>query len=223
MKRFTLLALLYCTTLKADVLLTDSFDGSSIDSSKWNVSFLMSGSAVSQLNGQVDLVNRGMLSSKQSFASPYEVTGSFINSNDYDVFTALVRSDGKYTGGTGNGIGVFFWSEDGGSIIIYEADKVVPTWVGRGYDVTPNQEHAFKITDNGSSVDIWFNNSFVVNYASSFTAGGEIAFHSREGGTVYGTQQSSLVNVQVNSVVPEPSSLSLLALGGVVVALRRRR
>ena len=165
MKRFALLALLYCATLKADVLLTDSFDGSSIDSSKWNVSFLMSGSAVSQLNGQVDLVNRGMVSSKQSFVSPYEVTGSFINSNNYDIFTALVRSDGKYTGGTGNGIGIFFWSESG-DIMIYEADKVVPTWVGRGYDVTPNQEHAFKIADNGSSVDIWFNNSFVVNYAS---------------------------------------------------------
>ena len=98
----------------------------------------------------------------------------------------------------------------------------------RNIQITPEDQHSFRITDTGSSVRVEFDGSLIVDYQSTFSIGGKVGFFSRESRDNFGPGPSrwegntEILSAQISSV-PEPSSLSLLALGGAVVALRRRR
>ena len=204
----------------SQVLLTDNFEGSSVDTTKWNVSFLTwaNDPAVQQTNGQVDLINGAALLSNTTFSSPYEVYGNFINYKSSDMFRVLLRTDGSNNGSWFDSLEVFFSSE--GSIFIAEPLRFISaTWIGSGYNISPNQEHTFKILDDGSSLAIWLDGTFVVKHESNFSKGSQIGFQAR--GNTIETQKSSLLDVQVS--VPEPSSFSLLLAGGVVLIAGRRR
>lgn len=221
-------ALLLCASLHAEVLFTDSFDGSAVDSGKWKIILPPDygshvGAAVSQSNGALRLSNLGHAFAEAAPYLEYEVNGTFRLSNNYDIFGITLRSNavlsrwpsGDY--GPADGILVLFWAESG-VITISNGNQSADVIYNIGFP--PNTDFRFRIFDSGTTVHTYINDALVASFNSSYSPGSKVGFFSREGGTVLPTQTVSLLDV---SIIPEPSSLSLLVLGGVLMALRRRR
>ena len=234
MRMLFIWALFFCASLNAEVLFTDSFDGPAVDSSKWNTILPYGDSAVSQASGSLRLERRGGVFTAQSYSQPFELTGTFINHNVYSILTVTLRSDGSLANNdykTANGLSVVFWGPlglaEGGRIDIRGEDPLSVNW-GTNLAITPEDQHTFRIIDTGSSVRVEFDGSLIVDYQSTFSLAGKVGFSSRESRDNFGPGPSrwegdtEILSAQISSV-PEPSSLSLLALGGVVVALRRRK
>ena len=232
-KNISVLALLLSASLHADVLFTDSFDGSAVDPNKWNTVLPFGDSAVSQASGSLHLERRGGVFTAQSYSQPFELTGTFINHNVYSVLTVVLRSDGLLANNdykTANGLSVVFWGPlglaEGGRIDIRGEDPLSVNW-GTNLAVNPEDQHSFRIIDTGSSVRVEFDGSLIVDYQSTFSLGGKVGLFSRESRDNFGPGPSrwegntEILSAQISSV-PEPSSLSLL-LAGVAVLLARRR
>jgi len=228
------LALLLSASLQADVLFTDSFDGPAVDPNKWNTVLPYGDSAVSQASGSLHLERQGGVFTAAAYSQPFELTGTFINHNVYSLLTVVLRSDESIANNnykTANGIHVMFWGplgfSEGGRIDIRVEDPLITNW-GTNLAVNPEDQHSFRIVDTGSSVRVEFNGSLIVDYQTTFSLGGKVGFFSRDSRDNFGPGPSrwegdtEILSAQISSV-PEPSSLSLLALGGVVVALRRFR
>jgi len=102
------------------VVFQDTFDGSSLDGSKWNTLLPFSDSSVSVGGGAANLVARGTIVTKTSFTTPYALTGSFINQNNtahssYSVFLINFRSSGNVIAGdiykNLDGFQIMFWPD----------------------------------------------------------------------------------------------------------------
>ncbi|NDF99087.1 MAG: PEP-CTERM sorting domain-containing protein [Chitinophagia bacterium] len=222
------LILLTLSIGKAELLLVDSFDGSNIDSTKWDQIIPFGSSSLTVENGYLKSVGRGTLVSKQEFQSPYVLSGTFTSINDWDLLAIILRSDGQITPGDLNG------GLNGLAIGFHPPPSI---WSGGGLNITrsgiglfysfplsfnPSQEYDFKITDYGSTISVNINGNDLFSLSTDFSAGSKIAFLSREpqGST---QTESRLIQVQV-ATVPEPSALSLLAVGlGVLFRRSRKR
>jgi hypothetical protein len=237
----------FIAPLSAEVVVfEDSFNGNTLDSSKWNTLFPFSDSTVSVGGGAVNLVARGTIATKTSFTTPYTLTGSFINQNNtahsaYSVFLLNFRSSGNIISGdiykNLDGFMISFWprSTVGGSdgLFLSIANPASPfgetkttNLASRGFFPTTGQEHFFALTDSGDGFTFDIDGVRVFDYTSSLSFGDKIGFASRETMQFPGSDYTGDVKVngvQVTSSVPEPSSLSLLALGGVVVMAGRQR
>jgi len=227
-------------------LFVDNFDGSAIDSSKWDVitsPYTPAGTtgAVYVSGGNAFLVNRGTIITKSEFTSPYELTGRFRIETNRDRFAIFLRTIGTSTnpwkdqdngifinfqGETWNNpnqawIGISEWSV-GGLIDLtapYTNDSNchLNQLASIDANIPSNTWLNFKITDDGNHLSVYLNDldNALLSASTTFAPGSRIAFNNG-----YGNCQASIDSILV---VPEPSSLSLLVLGGVVVALRRRR
>ena len=224
MRKFLIVALLFSTTLKADVLLTDSFDGSSIDASKWNVNLPFGTSQAYVSNGKFVTYDRGIITSTATFnpyVQPYVVEGVFTPENWNTVFCVTLRSNGvlDIPSSESLGIRVGFWSSASPGVTI---NPIFMNATGSGVSALPalpnGTPYAFAITDFGSKISVAINGTeVVVADISDYTSGGSISLFSSH---QYGL--NNVENIKVTPV-PEPTSLSLLALGAVVVALGRRK
>ena len=237
MRALFLFALLLCASLQAEVLFTDSFDGSAVDPSKWNTVLPFGDSAVSQASGSLHLERRGGVFTAEAYSQPFELTGTFINHNVYSNMFVVLRSNEAIINDDYRApVGVVICFEGpitssiGGGITILHSRETDPSSVEwtRNIHITPEDQHSFRIIDTGSSVRVEFDGSLIVDYQSTFSLGGKVGFFSRESRDNFGPGPSrwegntEILSAQISSI-PEPSSLSLLALGGVVVALRRRK
>ena len=228
MKRLFALLVLGVCSARADVQLADSFDGSVIDASKWNVLLPFADSAVSLQNGFFKSLNRGTLTSVADFNQPYVISGTFRNNNDFSVFGLYLRSDGvrhpsDSFGGVG-GIGVGFW----GPANFYSPGKLTVTRVGFSGHLyneplafEPNRIYDFSILDTGTSLTLHIDGNKIFELPTLHSAGAKIGFSGRE--SIAGNiGNSDLFQIQV-AVIPEPSSLSLLLAGGALALARRRK
>ena len=228
MRWFLAVLVLFSISARADVQLADSFDGASIDTSKWNVLLPFSDSAVSLQNGFFKSLNRGTLSSVADFSKPYVISGTFRNNNDFSVFGLYLRSDGirhsnDIYGGIG-GIGVGFW----GPANFYSPGKLTVTRVGFSGHLyneplafEPNRIYDFSILDTGTSLTLHIDGNKIFELPTLHSAGAKIGFSGRE--SIAGNiGNSDLFQIQV-AVIPEPSSLSLLLAGGALALARRRK
>ena len=210
--------ILYATSCKAQVLFEDSFGGTSLDTSKWEVVLPFESSSVSVNNGYVLSQDRGQIITKQNFGFPYTLSGSFSSSFSDDLIGVTLRTSGSNLGrelwGAASGLGVGFWMA--GFINMGESgfDEIPGSRHPFAFEL--NQTYNFSIHDNGNSVTVKINDIEIMSVVTSYSTGSRIAFDSREtGGNV------SYSNIQV---VPEPSAVSLLAvaLGGLAMMRRRR-
>ena len=231
MKKFFILALLCSASLKADVLFTDSFDGTVLDSSKWDVLLPFGNSSISVQNGILSSVNSGKILPKTSFTGPIAISGTFSLKSRSSVFQVALRSDGQVPAnnpyGVLSGIQIGFLNDDttgtgtqSSLIWVHEWGSNYERSVVKNY-MTPvglNVFENFNIVDDGYQISVFLNGVQVISAATDFSQGTRIAFAGRE--SLAGISQTDIGELQI---IPEPSSLSLLALGGVLVALRRRR
>ena len=235
MRALSLFALLLSASLQAEVLFTDSFDGSAVDPNKWNTVLPFGDSSVTQSNGSLVQKNRGIAFINQSFNGPYELTGSFVKHTSYGIFGITLRSDGSLSSSDHyyepNGLSIFFWgpanrptpNDQGlGWVDIRGAVHGVYEW-GNNVALADEQEHFFKITDYGTNIRIELDGTLLVDYQTSFSLGGQIGFDNSPSRDNFGSGparwegNTEIKSVQVSTVVPEPSSVSLMALGAVVV------
>lgn len=224
------------------VVLQDSFDGSSLDSSKWNTLLPFSDSSVSVGGGAVNLVARGTIVTKTPFTAPYTLTGSFINQNNtahsaYSVFLLNFRTSGNVISGdiykNLDGFMISFWprSTVGGSegLFLTVANPASPygetkttNLASQSFFPITGQEHFFSLADYGDRFTFDVDGIRMFDYTSSTSFGNKLGFASRE--TLQFTGSDYTGDVVINSVqvsVPEPSSFSLLLIGVAGVASRR--
>jgi hypothetical protein len=235
----------FLVPLKAEIVVFhDSFDGSALDGSKWTTLSPFSDSTVSVENGAVNLVARGTIVTKPSFTTPYTLTGSFINQNNtahsaYSVFLLNFRTSGNVIAGdiykNLDGFSISFWprSTVGGSegLFLSVANPASPygetkttNLASQSFFPTTGQEHFFSLTDNGNSFTFDVDGIRMFDYTSAITFGNKLGFASRE--TLQFTGSDYTGDVKINSLqvsVPEPSALSLLAVGGLALAINKRR
>lgn len=223
----------------------DTFSGSGApDSSKWTYANPYADSNVYQSGGYLNLLNRGTLFSKNEFGSYIEISGSmkFTGSNK-DNIRLFLRTDKYMTPSNassqlthgiqigfapGYGAGISeFYGFPAGSDKPSDPDGWEPLagTTGSGY-FSMNVEEAFKVTDDGYTINLFLRdmNIPILSTTSTLRYGAFFAIQNREGG-LGGSWESNGSNVAINSltIVPEPSALSLLVLGGAVVVLRRRK
>lgn len=217
--------------LSAEVMvLQDSFDGNSLDVSRWNTLLPYSDSVVSVQDGFLRSISRGAVVTQSEFSDqisgPIMISGSFRLANSFSVFEVWLRSDGILIPGNSNGwvggIMVGFWSgpnywSSPGLKIGYS--DLTPNIFTDSITFNPDQVYSFKITDGGSWISVDVDGVLRATSLTQFSTGGKVALNGRQ--NLDG--QVGQVDVFGLQIIPEPSSLSLLALGGVVVALGRRK
>ena len=237
MVRLIAILCLLTSSLKAQILFSDNFDGSEIDTSKWDIFLPYADSMVYVQDGILRSKNFGFIVSKQSFSAPYTVSfvsgqinspGVVIKSNDQ----FLLRQSGLGSNlleqlmGAGADNGLF-------SIVISATDpnSNQPPYAGSETDipitfndygssitVIDSLFEAFSGTTTYWETPIWPNPEFWPNSTPPNFTGSKIGFFGSAANS-----EASLFSVQVLSL-PEPSALSLLAVGlGGFVMIRRRR
>lgn len=208
----------------SQVLLTDSFDSSVIDSEKWYIDLPMETSQAYVSNGKFVTYDRGIIRTKTSFNpyfEPYMVEGVFTVQNWETVFCVTLRSNGNLDIPSNEplGIRVGFWSKstDPGITI----NPIYLNSTGLGVSALPpldGSSYAFAITDFGNKISVAINGSVVeFDNVNDYNSGGSISlFSSYYGGL------NQMDNFKVSSV-PEPSSLSLLLASWVIALPYRKR
>ena len=226
--------------------IVDTFDGSGApDASKWTYANPYSDSNVYQGGGYLNLLNRGTLFSKDEFGSYIEISGSMkFTGSSKDNIRLFLRTDKYMTPSNassqlthgiqigfapGYGAGISeFYGFPAGSDKPSDPDGWEPLAAtsGSGY-FSMNVEETFKVTDDGYTINLFLRDMVnpVATANSTLRYGGFFAIQNREGG-LGGSWESDGSNVAINSltIVPEPSAISLLAIGlGGLAMIRRRR
>ena len=230
-------AYLSCSLSRADSLLTDSFDGDIVDATKWIVNTSVPGSSVSAADGSLNLRNRGVITTVGGYSAPLQIEGrfKFLNNETSNFYIGL------RTSGFGQPmIGVKFemqaepWNSELRQISIADQTGPQNTWVENVLILNNSNRlisidtwYNFKVLDSGSEVSVYFNGSTdpTLTLATTGSAGSRVSFSNREGAAAGSSISEGGVTRfdYITISIPEPSSLSLLALGGVLVALRRFR
>jgi hypothetical protein len=208
------------TPLEADVVLfEDSFDGAILDANKW----MGSGS---QANGQVS----GTIIAKPAFSASYEIFGKItlpIRDISLPGFTVHLRSGGWSDSQSAmpdfdiSGIALVFYNSSPsspGDVVILNDPNLNPPYTPPFFDSygpiswNTNQENEFHIIDNGSAIKLFVNNLEIFNVNTDYSIGNFVGFTSDDGFLNY------------VKIIPEPSAVSLLAVGlGGLALVRRRR
>jgi len=200
----------------------DDFNDGVIDTTKWQVILPFGSSQVLEDNGFVQSISRGVLATKGDVDSHVRISGKF-------MFVAQdpkisFRSDLSGWDGYGERTGVTLAFGLGGQNIRLEG-----RWGDHGSSGTIGVEkpyawqsgiyYDFAINDDGNNIEVFINGLSVVSGATTQRMGSRVGF--------FGNEMSGMTarfdDISIQGVLPEPSSLSLLALGGLVMALRRRR
>ncbi len=178
-----------------------------MDSSKWTVFLPNGGSSVTQADGVVTTSGRGVLGSLSSFASPYEVSGSFAMQSGSEHFNIVIRSDLSGAAvGERTGLLVSF-SNDGDQISIQRSTAASDGAILAvdSFSLTTGQMYSFRIRDDGSLVSLSIDNVERLSATSSFQTGGRVGFYSREF-----SETSTRIDSVTVSAVPEPETYGLV-------------
>src|SRR3954469_15114439 len=197
MKRLTLVAVVCFTSLFASASpILDSFDGPAIDTNLWNVLAPLPGSQTSVASGRAVLQNRGGLSPIPDFLCDVELQGRFRFAGSADRFEILLRSglDSVTPSGDRSGLSVFF---DQTNNVIGLNEVGVGLLVSKRFTFHPNEDVAFKITDDGDHVSIYVTN-MTTPFLSDFSllrTGSKIAIYNRD----FPSAQTEIDFLQISS------------------------
>jgi len=202
------------------VFFEDSFGGTAVDTSKWDVFLPYDSSSIEIMNGSLQSVNRGQIITKQEINAPCIISGKFTTSYVDDLIEICIRSSGDNLGqaqyGALDGLAIDFWMA---GFVSFGKNGIMEIADSReAYNFNPNQIYSFKIIDTGNSVSVEINNALVKSIDTSYSTGSKIGIYSSQAGGVV-----LFSDIKVSGV-PEPSALSLLAvgLGGLAIVRRRR-
>jgi hypothetical protein len=176
---------------RAQILFSDDFNGSTVNSNLWNVLLPYGDSSVTQGNGYVSVENNGRLTSVTNLPTNYEIDGRFLETaNPHDNFKIVVRSDGLRDGSEARGIAFQFNIEnDTGettnnlrifSIGNTNGDFTTPEVAA---SLTLDTWHTFRITDDGCNLALYFDGAATPNVTaqSKYAVGHLVTCYNREG------------------------------------------
>jgi len=199
----------------------------------WAVSTETSGSSVLQENGYVQVVNGGAIINNLEFLTPTTIETRFqLTNNERSNLKYVLRSDGVKYFAERKGVAVQLSSRmdwDGyiNQVALFEIGSSSP--VPHVRVTTPlnlNTWYDLKIVDYSDKVDVYFNGATTptASITTSYSAGNKLAIYNRHGGADGSwISDGGTARVDYISIVPEPSSLSLLLAGGAVLMAGRRR
>ncbi|MEI6702438.1 MAG: PEP-CTERM sorting domain-containing protein [Deltaproteobacteria bacterium] len=218
-------------------LLNDQFNDSQIDPSTWLMFAPFSDSSMTESGGNAVFTNRGRLLTINSFPTNIDITGRFeFTGNTHDQFYIVTRTDGTATnpwGGIDNGIGFAFAIQNDSNNTSNNIGIARMDWPSGGavlttgtFSLSLNTFYDFRITDDGTNVALYISdlsNPFLTA-SDSTVFGDKIAMFNREGaGGGSLISAGSVTQLDYVQIVPEPSSLLLLAATtGVMFVFRRR-
>jgi len=229
---FIAVMLVLTFNLNSQILFSDNFEGIEIDSTKWDVFLPYSDSAVYLQNGLVKSKNYGFIVSKQSFPTPYSVliTIPILSNNALFVLKSNAQFPLRQSGLGPDPFGTTSYDTPNGIVIPFgTGDNLTgsnggSTVVDAGfYDYGTKITSRTRTTDqNGnitySETDLWPNLEIFPNSSLNGTGGFKIGFFGADP-----TLEASISSIEI-SYIPEPSALSLLAVGlGGLAMMRRRR
>jgi hypothetical protein len=237
MKLFAL-SLFLPAFLSAQVLLTDNFNDSSIDSGKWTTQTPYGDSSIIEGSGYLQVQNRGRLTSVLDFTSPYIISGSIqLSNNQFSNAKIVIRSDdGSIGAAEMGGIAIQFQVREDGAVqnqlSIFTNGAPIESTASVSLNTTLNLDtwYSFEIRDLGSSVELYWNGSststLILN--STYSVGSKIGFYNREGSAA-GSGISANGMARLDSVtvtaVPEPATYAaifgFMALGFVIFKRRK--
>ena len=152
-----------------------------------------------------------------------------------DIFNIVLRSNGQIQTtpdlveyGVVGSVTVGFWGGQGGgatSIGLVWADEYGSINEGHlwNYDLAIGEQtiRTFSIYDSGSAITVSVDSQELFSVTTAFAPGGKVALFGTNSGP---NVDPGKVNIYQLEIVPEPSALSLLAVGlGGLAILRRRR
>lgn len=175
-------------------LLSDNFNGTSIDTSLWQVSTPFPNSSMTESGGNGVFENRGRLLSVASLPTSIDVTGSFeFTANIHDQFEVILRTNGVSTNPAGsldNGIYFdFAIQSDTGDTAnqIHIRDASYPNGIVElatgTFPMTLNTFYSFRITDDGTNLALYINDLAhpLLIAADSNSYGSQLGLNNREG------------------------------------------
>jgi hypothetical protein len=203
----------------------DNFNDGIIDTTKWQVLLPFGSSQVVEDNGYVQSISRGVLGTKEDVDTNIQISGKFMFLNDPNPKISL-RSDLSSWDGYGErtGITIAFMLQGSQSGI-----RIEGRWAGgdsgtigqenRSYSWQSGTYYNFQINDDGNNIEVFIDGSSVVSGVTNQRMGNKVGFFGNEASGM--TTQFDDISIQG---VPEPSSVSLLAIGlGGLAMMRRRR
>lgn len=210
--------------VNGQILLTDSFDGLIVDSTKWDIVNVTPESSVSVQGGVLQSLRQGTIVTKNPLGDSFQFSGRFSGPT-----TIWFQTDGSVCGSDnpGDTQPSIFGQSVGfhGFILPYHgytpsgylhdlylgSENPVESNIG-DYEVTILKEAGlFKIFFDGTKI-----REFI--YVEEF--GQKIGIHA--GGLVGDPPSLDIFQIEI-SAIPEPSSLLLLLAGGAVLMAGRRR
>ena len=209
----------------------DTFDGSLINNSKWDVILPHGNSQISLQNGFLQSINMGTIVSKQSFSFPYTLYATFMMPTGHDLTNITIRSDGAIDSRDPwrrvNGLNFEIWANPwpAGNIFVERvpndilAGNIDGIFQYTRIGLTNNIIYSLRIEDTGNQITFSLDGQQLFTTPTSFASGAKISFSSRE----FTEGQTGQTNLYYLEVIPEPTSLSLLLASGAVLMAGRRR
>jgi len=218
-------------------ILSDDFNDDTIDASIWQASTPFSDSSISESGGNAVFVNRGRILSNASLPTAIEVFGRFsFTGNIHDQFSIATRTNGVTTNQYAEfDLGISFRFQiqnDLGSttnnVVIARLSHpdVTPIIAQGTYNLALNTPYDFRIVDDGTNVSLYINdlNTPFLTASDSTSPGDRLGILNREGsGGGSSLSDGSVVQLDYIHVVPEPTTLLLVSIAGVLISSRRRR
>jgi hypothetical protein len=191
---------------KAQYLLEEEFNGTTINPDNWSLFLPFQSSQVRATNGRAVLIGRGTLGSIMTFTNPIALETKFKFASAGDHFSIVLRSDLSSVGEFSERRGIMVaFSQDGGQVSIQQADTGAITILAVKDHLLPlNTDFTVRITDDSSTVKMYLNDYSrpLIQVSTGFKAGSNIALSNRED-TSYQTEVDYL---RISSLV----ELSLL-------------
>ncbi len=220
----------FISTHAQTVRLSDDFNGNSINSSLWNVSLPFGGSSATESGGNLTIMDRATVYSKQGFNTPYQISGIYQTTspgttNEQEQFDVYFESNfslfaplASYAVPTGvmvdfntlnPSIQQFDSNDTADSIILAETTTPLPDGIPYNFDITVN----------GSLVNVYVNNDLLLSAESTLATGNQVGFEDG----IFAGDSTSINSIQV-STIPEPGTYGLFfGIVGLLGAMKFRK
>lgn len=204
---------------RAAVVLSDSFDGASLDTNAWVVAEPFFDSDMYASNGVAVFLNSGRLLTQANVPNAIQIEGRFkFMGSDNDAFRIYVRTDGDANDPYGrfvNGVEVIFSFREGdnGTIgsnnVLMGIPLVTELGTRTNFLFQTNVFYDFRITDDGTNLSLFLGNltTPLLERSTTTRAGNRVGIHNHTGlGTI---ADGSLVHLDYITVTEIPAGLNI--------------